>query len=440
MKVIVDLYSFLNRNFMAMVFDGNRAGKRRRRNPEFVVETLLKWKNLNSSNDDDGEGVSKMRKISAKGSKKGCMRGKGGPENSGCVYRGVRQRTWGKWVAEIREPASNLADAGLGKAARLWLGTFSTALEAALAYDEAARTMYGTNAILNFPNHHHSKPISFPGFNVSKASSTEQKQIQCPNSKIDQECPVEILNSSTFHPWKGLNPILDTENQLPSTPLEIEAAEAEMQKEVTSRIRDSVNPNPYQIVEGANHYCVDQEQTDNRADLFGFWSNLMLNSADTISMKNNNNNSWFRQDEILPNNVPSPEDYNWVENIRNIAMQEESSSIQSPWFLDNPFEFENVYNPSPIAGLNMEMKQQQQNHHPQETASVDHNLPDKLQNEQLDLTRSSAEGQQGLYLNSAEELKKEKRNLSLEKLKFLLLDENFNFDLSNIIKNLGTKD
>jgi EREBP-like factor len=71
------------------------------------------------------------------------MRGKGGPENSQCKYRGVRQRVWGKWVAEIREPNS-------GK--RLWLGTFPTAVQAAKFYDEAARAMYGPLARLNFPD------------------------------------------------------------------------------------------------------------------------------------------------------------------------------------------------------------------------------------------------------------------------------------------------
>lgn len=72
--------------------------------------------------------------------KKGAMKGKGGPENMACEFRGVRQRTWGKWVAEIREPK---------KRARLWLGSFSTAQEAALAYDIAARKLYGTSAELN---------------------------------------------------------------------------------------------------------------------------------------------------------------------------------------------------------------------------------------------------------------------------------------------------
>ncbi|KAK1282079.1 Dehydration-responsive element-binding protein 2F [Acorus calamus] len=74
---------------------------------------------------------------------KGPTRGKGGPQNSTCEYRGVRQRTWGKWVAEIREPK---------KRTRLWLGSFATAEEAALAYDDAARRLYGPDAYLNLPH------------------------------------------------------------------------------------------------------------------------------------------------------------------------------------------------------------------------------------------------------------------------------------------------
>ncbi|XP_047340532.1 ethylene-responsive transcription factor ERF017-like [Impatiens glandulifera] len=139
--------------------------------------------------------------------------------NTRVKYKGVRKRTWGKYVSEIRLPNSR---------ERIWLGSYDSAIKAARAFDAALFCLRGSSASFNFPDN----PPDIPGgrfLNAAEIQIAASRFANCDPNPVDSSGsemqPPETESSAMVPPayldngsvWNEFSFMGSSGNNIPAT-------------------------------------------------------------------------------------------------------------------------------------------------------------------------------------------------------------------------------